>query len=173
MSTKQCLKCNEVKALAMFGRLAARKDGFHYYCKLCIKDINAERYVRNRQGSIECAVIWAQNNRKRKRQLNRESAQRHPETQERGRYKRRARLAKVEYDPTVRLNNLYRRDNARCQLCSEHVERDEASIDHIVPVVSGGSHTWDNVQLAHLKCNCVKGTRPLHVEPLTGIPSTP
>ena len=31
------------------------------------------------------------------------------------------------------------------------------SIDHTVPVSKGGTHTWDNVQLAHFYCNRVKG----------------
>ena len=28
-----------------------------------------------------------------------------------------------------------------------------ASLDHIVPLSRGGTHTLDNVQLAHLACN--------------------
>jgi 5-methylcytosine-specific restriction endonuclease McrA len=34
------------------------------------------------------------------------------------------------------------------------------SLDHIVPVSLGGTHTWANVQLAHLRCNVSKGNRP-------------
>lgn len=31
-----------------------------------------------------------------------------------------------------------------------------ASLDHIIPLARGGSHTRNNVQLAHLRCNLVK-----------------
>jgi 5-methylcytosine-specific restriction endonuclease McrA len=33
------------------------------------------------------------------------------------------------------------------------------SLDHIVPVSKGGTHTRDNVQAAHLRCNQAKGDR--------------
>lgn len=39
------------------------------------------------------------------------------------------------------------------------VEQKDKSIDHIRPLSKGGTHTWDNVQLAHLKCNIKKGNR--------------
>jgi 5-methylcytosine-specific restriction endonuclease McrA len=29
----------------------------------------------------------------------------------------------------------------------------DPEIDHLVPVSAGGSHTWDNVALAHRRCN--------------------
>ncbi|MFC9724785.1 HNH endonuclease [Bacillus cereus] len=30
------------------------------------------------------------------------------------------------------------------------------SIEHIIPVSKGGTHTWDNVKLDHRKCNYLK-----------------
>jgi 5-methylcytosine-specific restriction endonuclease McrA len=32
-----------------------------------------------------------------------------------------------------------------------------ASLDHVRPISRGGSHTYFNVQLAHLTCNLKKG----------------
>ncbi len=60
------------------------------------------------------------------------------------------------------------RDKWCCQLCGGKVARDGRSkkdpmgpsLDHIVPVSLGGTHTWANVQLAHLRCNVSKGNRP-------------
>lgn len=31
------------------------------------------------------------------------------------------------------------------------------SIDHVIPVSKGGLHSWENVKLAHRKCNTRKG----------------
>jgi 5-methylcytosine-specific restriction endonuclease McrA len=31
-----------------------------------------------------------------------------------------------------------------------------ASLDHVVPLIDGGEHTYANVQLAHLACNVGK-----------------
>ena len=34
-----------------------------------------------------------------------------------------------------------------------------ATTNHIVPVSAGGPHTWDNVQLACMRCNSVKSDK--------------
>lgn len=59
---------------------------------------------------------------------------------------------------------IFERDQWICQICHKEVELDlkyphimSASIDHIIPIVCGGLHTRDNVQLAHLSCNINKG----------------
>jgi 5-methylcytosine-specific restriction endonuclease McrA len=56
------------------------------------------------------------------------------------------------------------RDNLTCQLCGEPVSLTaqaphplSPSLDHIVPLSRGGSHSYDNVQLAHFLCNSRKG----------------
>ena len=60
----------------------------------------------------------------------------------------------------VTLFALGERDGWRCHLCGGKVpNRDhknrvlDPEIDHLVPVSAGGSHTWDNVALAHRRCN--------------------
>lgn len=62
--------------------------------------------------------------------------------------------------------DVFERDGWLCQLCGGGVdgslsfpEPGSASVDHIVPLSRGGSHTWENVQLAHLGCNMSKGAR--------------
>ena len=37
----------------------------------------------------------------------------------------------------------------------------KASVDHILPLVSNGTHDWDNVVLSCWRCNSVKGSRSL------------
>ncbi|MFJ8871081.1 HNH endonuclease [Streptomyces sp. NPDC102473] len=58
------------------------------------------------------------------------------------------------------------RDEARCRLCGDLVlmslkvpHAGAPTIDHIVPVSRGGNDTRANVQLAHFRCNSVKGAR--------------
>jgi 5-methylcytosine-specific restriction endonuclease McrA len=62
--------------------------------------------------------------------------------------------------------DLYERDEGICALCGEWVDPsllwpdlESQSLDHIEPLVRGGTHTWDNVQLAHLGCNIKKNAR--------------
>lgn len=60
---------------------------------------------------------------------------------------------------TIHLLLLGERDGWRCHLCGRRVteirgnENRSPSIDHLVPVSAGGTHTWDNVALAHRICN--------------------
>jgi predicted nucleic acid-binding Zn ribbon protein len=58
---------------------------------------------------------------------------------------------------------VYERDDWMCGICGLRVDPDlscphphSASLDHIIPLSKGGTHTWDNVQLAHLLCNSRK-----------------
>jgi len=62
--------------------------------------------------------------------------------------------------------DVFNRDEWICQLCRQLVDSGvswpaamSASLDHILPLFHGGSHTLDNVQLAHLGCNMRKGAR--------------
>lgn len=72
---------------------------------------------------------------------------------------------------SIPLSMLIRRDKGLCQLCGGRVQRQTwiglkwnpkaASIDHIKPLSVGGTHTWDNVQLANLKCNSEKSSETI------------
>lgn len=59
---------------------------------------------------------------------------------------------------------IYLRDKWVCQICHKKVNKKlkyphpmSPSIDHILPIAQGGTHTKDNVQLAHLECNVKLG----------------
>ena len=63
---------------------------------------------------------------------------------------------------------LIERDGVKCSLCPEEINFDLAwpdvmsrSIEHVIPVSKGGSHTYENVTLAHLGCNIRKSDRLL------------
>jgi hypothetical protein len=78
---------------------------------------------------------------------------------------RRARLLEAfveNVDPLI----VFNRDKWICKLCDHPVSKirdknlvDIASLDHIIPLSKGGSHSYANTQLAHLSCNIRKGNR--------------
>ncbi len=75
---------------------------------------------------------------------------------------RRSRMASTQVSPIVSAT-IFERDGWMCQICAVQVEQLRrwpdpwsASLDHVVPVSKGGSHTFENVQLAHLRCNMQK-----------------
>lgn len=50
------------------------------------------------------------------------------------------------------------RDNSTCYLCDQYLEPDQITLDHVIPLVRGGSHTTDNLKVACRSCNCKKHT---------------
>ena len=59
---------------------------------------------------------------------------------------------------------LRRRDEDRCRICGEPVDftrqpphPSAATIDHVIALCRGGEHSYENTQLAHLRCNGAKG----------------
>lgn len=66
----------------------------------------------------------------------------------------------------IRHLDIFERDEWICGLCSTLIDRHlrgdswmRATLDHIVPLSKGGTHTFDNVQAAHWRCNMAKGDR--------------
>jgi 5-methylcytosine-specific restriction endonuclease McrA len=51
------------------------------------------------------------------------------------------------------------RSGGICHICKGRVPSDEIHIDHIIPLALGGSHTADNLAVAHARCNMRKGAR--------------
>lgn len=73
-----------------------------------------------------------------------------------------------EWDESVNIYDLIKRDGLTCAICGlpcvypdeaeRPVDQLRATVDHVTPLFSenGGSHTWDNVQVAHMLCNSNK-----------------
>lgn len=86
---------------------------------------------------------------------------------------RRARKAAAVVDNDISLLKVCKMANGVCALCGElvdwsdikvvngkkHASRLYPTIDHIIPLASGGLHSWNNVQLAHQHCNSSKQNR--------------
>lgn len=61
----------------------------------------------------------------------------------------------------ISLPTLAERDSWKCHLCGGKVTRETWSVDHIVPLSQYGTHTWDNVALAHHRCNTIRNVQDL------------
>jgi hypothetical protein len=75
---------------------------------------------------------------------------------------RRLRLATTERE-RISFKAVAERDGWRCGLCHKAVDPTltyphphSSSLDHVVPIVHGGTHTYSNIQLSHLTCNLRK-----------------
>lgn len=71
---------------------------------------------------------------------------------------RRARKknAFVEYvDPTV----VWERDGGLCHICQMPADLADWHLEHVVPLVRGGEHSYANCKVSHPSCNLRKGDR--------------
>ncbi len=56
-------------------------------------------------------------------------------------------------------SNIYSRDHHTCQYCGSTCSAENLTFDHVIPVVRGGSRTWDNIVTCCFSCNRKKGGR--------------
>lgn len=77
----------------------------------------------------------------------------------------------------ISLEVLIKREKNKCHICNGKCNKKDytlteeghfivgsnyPSIDHVVPLSKGGTHTWDNVKLAHHYCNTIKSNKEIY-----------
>ena len=115
-------------------------------------------YLANRDERLRQAREYRDANRERIREASKEYTKRNPDVAWRGDANRRAR-ERAAFVEQVDRAVIYERDGGVCGICSKRVSREDASVDHIVPLSKGGKHSYLNTRLAHIKCNVQRGNR--------------
>lgn len=91
-------------------------------------------------------------------------------------YAKRLRKQAASVSPTLRRQEVFERDNWVCHICGGKIDPDSPdrldrpSLDHIVPIAGGGTHTMDNVRAAHLRCNIQKSDAMLDDDDELAVP---
>lgn len=138
-----CESCNENIRQELERKEAERlKRIAEHVCKTCGKHIHTSK--------MYCESCRSERMREQRRKFKDKTLRKH-----RGRARRFG--CTIE---SVNKNEVYERDNWTCHICGERVPRDvednhplHASIDHVIPLSLGGSHSMSNVRLAHRQCN--------------------
>lgn len=80
-------------------------------------------------------------------------------------HRRRARKVSA-YVEDVDRDFVMARDKWLCHLCGDKIPKNAkwpsglfGTLEHVVPLASGGAHSYNNVKAAHLSCNCKKGSK--------------
>ncbi len=82
------------------------------------------------------------------------------------------RRGKLKGGDFIDLYELADKKNWICWICNSKISKDAKherhninlygpSIDHILPLSKGGKHIWENVELAHVLCNSLRGNKEL------------
>jgi hypothetical protein len=108
------------------------------------------------------------------RQKDRDRVRRHNEAHPEQRLKRvaarRAMKLGCAVDGSFTWRDVAARDGYCCYICGLKTIPDcpdlklRPTVDHLKPLIAGGSHSLDRSALAHFSCNCSKGKRELEVE---------
>jgi len=76
----------------------------------------------------------------------------------------------------IKLKALAEKEDGICYICGQKIDWTDyriddkgnficgskyPTIDHVKPLSKGGTHTWNNVKLAHHLCNCLKATKEI------------
>lgn len=75
--------------------------------------------------------------------------------------RRRARQRNAPRIEKINRVAIIDRDKWTCYLCGIVCTRNNVTLDHVVPLFLGGTHTEDNLRVACRSCNCSKGAKPL------------
>lgn len=116
----------------------------------------------------ECGLVFKSNN-SIKKFCNKSCSKK---MQKRNHNLKRNRLLTInEFDTDISLYKLIKKFHSICCLCNKKINKKDyyrdkngffitgpnyPTLDHIVPLSKGGSHTWENIQLAHHICNSIK-----------------
>lgn len=189
MTTKLCNKCN--KELPLTGEYFQTDKGrYSNPCKECRRELRREwrknnpekvkalkkrYYEKNRDKIIArnaeyvkknpgVRKAWAEKNRwrfeeysKRYKEYQRQWRQANKE-HIRLKAARRRLLNGHPYDKKIDISDLL--EDMGCGICKMRIDG-PYHIDHIMPLKHGGSHTRENLQLAHPMCNLRKGAKIL------------
>lgn len=92
------------------------------------------------------------------------------------------RIPKEQRVDKITLKRLFKRDNGICYLCGEKCNWNDWNfsqkgnkypgdeypvIEHVIPISRGGLNAWDNVRLAHWKCNLEKADKIIMIKPMS------
>lgn len=90
---------------------------------------------------------------------------------QKGKDRRLRKIRQAMVDNDITLDGLIARDGNVCHICGGQCDKTDSwrndngvfiagdnypSIDHVIPLARGGLHKWDNVKLAHRRCNYLK-----------------
>ena len=174
---KTCTVCKITLPLDAFQVNRGGLFGRRATCKACLKPKTAA-YEASVPAEVRAARsrAWSQANPERKaattRAWQRANPERtkaawnryrvaHPEVYTEYEARRRARNAGAPIIERIDRTAIIIRDDSTCYLCGRVLTPEQVTLDHVVALSVGGTHTADNLRVACRPCNASKGKHPL------------
>lgn len=162
---RRCNHCLTVKDPSDFSSSSSHKDGIDGRCRACRNYIQNKRNALNPERHRAHQRKWREKNPTKPAEDHRKFLAANPFYDRDLQARRRAQKRGTEVEP-IESRVVLERDRWTCGICGGPIDPTlrapdglSASVDHMVALARGGTHTYDNVQAAHLRCNIRKGAR--------------
>lgn len=175
ITEKYCSKCKQTKPIDCFSKDKYCKDGIRKWCRTCRYEANKKWYANNKdeinakqrewrlknpRKNSEYILRWVSkdgNRLYRKKYCARWKLENREKTREQGRIRRAREKNAKGVISSKEWNDVIKKLGKRCLCCGR--EDVPITMDHIVPLCLGGTHTIDNVQPLCVSCNSRKHTK--------------
>lgn len=178
--SKRCTKCGETKSFSDFTKDKSKKSGYCSWCKECHSELSAKWNRLHPEKVKESLRKWLSENIEKRRQYSREKQKQygykpnpeihrkwkrnHPEKI--SQYNRNRRASRKGSEGNISAdewNNVVSRYGNKCLCCG--ATNIKLTLDHVIPLSTGGTHTIDNVQPLCTSCNSRKRDRQIDYRP--------
>lgn len=170
-----CKGCSEAKPFTEFHKDKNAPDGYRAQCKTCRTSFMKDYYKANEDDRRSAVQTYRDANPDVVRATDMRRYENHKDKRialaTEHASVRRARLLSRACDPGITIAGLRARDGDTCCYChtpmdyasNPHGRRNpaKATIEHVLPISRGGTHTWDNVKLACWQCNLQKNAKTI------------
>lgn len=165
---KACSKCGVVKPLADFAPDGRWQKSHQARCHECDRLAKvAARAANPEKHRVACAAYQKSHaeqlrayraaNAERRRAAAAAWQAANPEAVNRYHAERRARKQGAPVVERIYRAKVWERDGGRCHICGRKADPNNWHLEHLVPLVLGGEHSYRNVAVAHPACNLRKG----------------
>ena len=174
VTEKKCSRCGEVKPISEFYKRKDRLSGYLSICKPCRLPLAKKWHLLNKEKTTEAfrkyraehidkrheqSKAWNRTHSKSHSESNAKYSASHPEVARQITQNRRAReMAAVGVIKKEEWIALLEKYDGKCLCCGS---KNKIAMDHIVPLIAGGSHTIGNVQPLCRSCNSRKGVKTI------------
>ena len=175
---KSCCTCKQSKDPSFFSRNKSREDGLQDRCKECVRNVRREKRIaaglvvmgpkQTKEERLARAREYnriSQRSRKRRQEnyehvleIERASRTKNKEKQRPFKNERQMRRARIQKEKSFlilpkELKKLY---NQPCLFCNS---KENQSIDHVIPLSRGGTHSIGNLITLCRSCNSKKSNK--------------
>jgi 5-methylcytosine-specific restriction endonuclease McrA len=157
---KVCKKCNQEKPDALFALSNKTKSGLSSRCRSCESTRYKEFYAKQKDRILNTNREYRENNYERRLEIERTSRAKNKEKHRPAKNARQSiRNRTLAQTPYLILDKELRRIyNSPCFMCGC---KENQSLDHVIPISRGGSHSVGNIMTLCRNCNASKHARTI------------